>query len=223
MKFSFRLKKRLRAASICLLAFSAILLLAMVYCNSRVTAAATGRLFDQAGDVPSRPVALVLGCSPRLSNGRENYFFTFRMDAAAELYFQKRAKILLVSGDNRFHNYDEPTEMKKALVSRGIPEKNIVCDYAGRRTLDSVIRARNIFGQNRFIIVSQPFHNTRALYIAEKSGIDAVAYNARDIETRAALRTYLRETFARTKAVLDVEVFGLGPQLLGDPVSLPNL
>lgn len=223
MKFSPRFKKRFRVAIISLLSLAVALLLVMLYCNNRVTAAATDKLFNRAGDVPSRPVALVLGCSPKLSDGRENYFFTFRMDAAAELYFQKRAKILLVSGDNRFHNYDEPTEMKKALVSRGVPEKNIVCDYAGRRTLDSVIRAREIFGQNSFIIVSQPFHNTRALYIAGKNGIDAVGYNARDIETRAALRTYLRETLARTKAVLDVEIFNVGPQLLGEPVSLPDL
>jgi len=222
MKRLFLMRKPFRLALISCLLLAAILLAVLIVCNHLVTAASRGKLFDSAHDIPPAPVALVLGCNPRLSDGRDNLFFTFRMDAAAELFRQGKVKVLLVSGDNRFNNYDEPTEMKKALIARGVPEKNIVCDYAGRRTLDSVLRARDIFGQNRLAIVSQPFHNIRAIYIAERNGISAVGFNARDIETRAALKTYVRETFARTKAVLDVEILGLRPEILGNPVPIPE-
>jgi SanA protein len=128
--------------------------------------------------LPHRKVALVLGCSPKLRDGSTNYFFIFRMDAGAKLIKNGNVDYLLVSGDNRRRDYDEPTAMKEALIARGVAPDRIVCDYAGLTTLDSVVRAKAIFGQAEITIVSQRFHTERAIYLARAYGVDAIGYNA---------------------------------------------
>lgn len=198
----------------------ALVLVVLVACHVTVMRAASGRLFDAATAVPDQRVGLVLGCTKKLRGGWSNPFFTTRIRAAAELYRAGKASVLIVSGDNHHEGYDEPTDMKTALIEAGVPENKITCDYAGFRTLDSVVRAKKVFGQDRITIVSQPFHNERAIYLARCNGIDAIALNAQDVKFEWALKIYIREVFARVKAVLDVNVLHTQPHFLGEPVKV---
>jgi SanA protein len=181
---------------------------------------AEGRIYGDVSDIPRRPAALVLGCAKTLANGRSNLYFRYRIEAAAALYHAGRVDYLIVSGDNRHHGYDEPTDMRDALLAAGVPGDRIYRDYAGFRTLDSVVRAREIFGQRELTIVSQPFHNERALYIARGHGIDAIALNAADVARLGGLRTKVREHLARCRTVLDLKLLGTKPKFLGPAVPL---
>jgi SanA protein len=190
-------------------------------CEWWVARAAKGSCFDNTKVVPEAPVAVVLGTSPRLANGRANLFFLPRMEAAAALFKAGKVKALIVSGDNGTRGYDEPTEMKRVLVQMGVPESRIVCDYAGFRTLDSLVRAKEVFGQSRIIVVSQRFHNERAIYLAKAFGIEAHGFNAADVPVTVSIKTFLREKLACVKAVLDVNVLGTRPKFLGEKVAVP--
>ena len=186
-----------------------------------VLSASRDRVFTELTTaVTPAKTALVLGCAKALPDGRPNLYFLYRVDAAAQLYHAGIVRHLIVSGDNSRTDYDEPTDMKEALVTAGVAAEHIHCDYAGFRTLDSVVRAREIFQQDRFIIVSQEFHAQRAVYIARHHGIDAIGFAAKDVTTRAGLRTRVRENLARVKAVLDVHVLRTSPKFLGHPVPL---
>lgn len=189
--------------------------------EGRVVMVARGRCFDRVDDVPAAPVAVVLGTSTFAAGGRENPFFAKRMDAAFALWRSGRVRALIVSGDNGSRGYDEPSAMREALVRRGVPSERIVCDFAGFRTLDSVVRARDVFGQREVVFVSQRFHNERAVYLARAFGIEAWGFDAEDVPLARAVKTYVRERFARTKAVLDVHVFRTHPKFLGPPVRVP--
>ncbi len=194
---------------------------AMFGCEWWTARAATGRSFEAVEAVPSAPVAVVLGTSPRATDGRPNLFFLPRMEAAAALFKAGRVKALIVSGDNGTQGYDEPTEMKRALMQMGVPVEKIVCDYAGFRTLDSVVRAREVFGQQRVIFVSQRFHNARAIYLAQAFGMEAFGLDARDVPAALSVKTFLREKLACAKAVLDANVLGTKPKFLGEKVNVP--
>ena len=186
----------------------------------RVPRSAEGRLFDDAAAVPARRAALVLGCVRELPNGRPNQYFRLRVKAAVELFQAGRVEHLLVSGDNHRRGYDEPSDLKEALMAAGVPEDRVTCDYAGFRTLDSVVRAKEVFGLDSFVVVSQPFHNERAIFLARAKGIDAVGFNAGDVAGRDSLRTRLREHLARVAALLDVWVWHRQPRFLGPRVEL---
>ena len=181
-------------------AVAALLLLVITL---RVWTAGDDRLYDDAAAVPVRPTALVLGCPPRTAGGSPNLYFEHRMDAAAELYRAGKVGRILVSGDHRTPSYNEPRAMREALVARGVPEADIYADSAGLRTLDSVVRARAVFGADRVTIVSQEFHNRRAIYLADRFGVDAVGYNADDLERRLWSPLSLREAAARIRAFVD--------------------
>lgn len=191
-------------------------------CNFWVEQVAKKQLHTNIQEVPKHDVALVLGTVARLSNGYRNLFFEYRMNAAAELYKKGKVKHFILSGDNHSTGYDEPSDMKAALIKRGIPARAITLDYAGFRTLDSIVRAKEVFGQNKLIIVSQPFHNERALFIAHAKGIEAHAYNAKSVSRRYGFKIYVREYFARVKAVLDVYILGTKPKFLGkkEPIRI---
>lgn len=182
---------------------------------------AEGRHFDDVKAMPEAPVALVLGTAAHVAGGWSNYFFKYRMEAAAALFKAGKVKALIVSGDNGTYSYDEPTDMKLALIKLGVPTEKIVCDYAGFRTLDSVVRAKEVFGQQRVIFVSQRFHNARAIYLARAFGIEAYGMNAKDVPVALSVKTFLREKLACVKAVLDVNVLGTQPRFLGEKVSVP--
>ncbi len=174
----------------------------------------------KVAEVPNTKVAIVLGTSEFLKNGSTNMYFKFRIEAVVDLWQAGKIKYVLVSGDNSTKKYDEPTAMKEALVKRGIPASRIVLDYAGFRTLDSMVRAKEVFGQKKLIIVSQQFHVERALVIAKFKDIEAFGYNAVDVEAYSGFRTKLREYFARIKLWLDL-LLGVDPKYLGDPVPIP--
>lgn len=200
---------------------AAVVLAAIFGCEWWISRAAKGRCFDEADQVPEAPVAVVLGACPRLADGRANLFFLPRLESAAALFKAGRVKALIVSGDNGTRGYDEPTEMKRLLVQMGVPEARIVCDYAGFRTLDSVVRAKEVFGQTRVVFVSQRFHNERAIYLARTAGMEAHGLNAQDVSVAIAPKTFLRERLACVKAVLDVTVLGTQPKFLGEKIAVP--
>lgn len=193
-----------------------------VVAHANITAiwASRGRLFDDPAAVPKTRVALVFGTTPMVS-GRENLYFRYRIDAAAEIWEAGKVDTIIVSGDNRTHFYNEPRDMRRALIARGVPGDRIASDYAGLRTLDSVVRAKEIFGADSLLFISQRFQNERALYLAKAHGIDAFGYNARDVGAQAGFKTRLREVGARVKMWLDVRFLNTRPRHLGDPVDLP--
>ncbi len=181
---------------------------------------ARGKTYDRVEDVPPRICGLVLGTTPKVGT-QDNLFFKSRMKAAADLIKASKVQFLIVSGDNSRNGYDEPSEMKAALIALGVPANRIYCDYAGFRTLDSVVRARRIFGQVEFTIISQKYHNERALYIAQRHGLpDCVAYNAPDVAAEKMLKQYVRELGARVMAILDVEFLKTEPKFLGKTVYI---
>lgn len=179
------------------------------------------KVYENVAETPHNRVGLVLGTSPYARNGGPNYYFTYRIDACVALYNAGKIDRILVSGDNHVKTYDEPQYMKNALIERGIPASAIVLDYAGFRTWDSVIRAKKVFGQSKFTIISQGYHNERAVFIARCKGIEAIGFNAKDIKRT---RTYiyfgfLRESLARCKMFLDL-IINRQPKFLGDPIEV---
>jgi len=177
-------------------------------------------LYTDLAKLPNHRVALVLGTSHRISNGTPNPFFEKRMDTAAELYKMGKIDQFILSGDNSTKFYNEPLEMRKALIKRGVPASVITLDYAGLRTLDSVVRSKEIFGQNKITIITQPFHSYRALFISHFYGIDAVAMVAGEPDYDYSIKVRIREYFARTKAVLDLYIFKTSPRFLGQKEEL---
>ncbi len=192
---------------------------ALFFSNRAIERVAEGKTYTRVQEVPARSVALVLGTTSKVF-GRPNLFYTARIDAAWELYRAGKVKHILVSGDNSTKYYNEPDQMKEDLMEKGVPENRITPDYAGLRTLDSVVRANKVFGQNRFVIVSQCFHGERGVYLATHHGIEAIAFCAADVEGAAGTRTYLREYLARMKAIIDVWILQKQPKHLGDKVEI---
>lgn len=179
----------------------------------------SGKLYDNADTIPKNKVGLLLGTSKYVSTGHINLYYKYRIEAAAELYKANKINYILISGDNSTKAYNEPTTMLKDLIAMGIPKESIYLDYAGFRTFDSVVRSKEIFGQQSITIISQPFHNKRALFIAQQKGIKAVAYNAQKVNTHYGFKTNLREIFARSKMVLDF-IFGVEPKFLGEKITI---
>lgn len=181
---------------------------------------AKGRLFADVSKIPAREVALLLGCSKTLANGQSNAYFSYRIAAASDLYNTGKIKRIIVSGDNSRKGYDESTNMKDALMAGGVKEEHIVCDFAGFSTLDSVVRSKAIFQQSQLTIISQDFHNERAIFIAQSSGIDAIGFNAQNVATYGGFLTRVRERLARVKAMLDVYVFQTRPKFFGPVIQI---
>ena len=194
-----------------------------LYCNWNIHRNTKGFLYSSGRDVPEMKTILLLGTSRYRKGGGQNPYFTYRIDAAAELYRRGKAEYILASGDNSRVWYNEPKEMKDELIRRGVPEVAIYMDFAGFRTLDSVVRSKEVFGIEESIIVTQEFHGKRAVYIARHYGIDAVGFNAGDVGFSYGFKTRFREFFARVKAYIDVHITGTGPKFLGEKVEIPDL
>ncbi|HCN49000.1 MAG TPA: hypothetical protein DIT10_07890 [Chryseobacterium sp.] len=171
-------------------------------------------------EVPKAKTALLLGTGKTLSNGMPNAYFDNRIKAATDLYKSGKVQYIIVSGDNSSKDYNEPEDMQAALVEQGIPQDKIILDHAGFRTLDSVVRAKDIFGQTELIIISQKFHNERAVFLARKNGMNAFGYNAEDVNKYAGLKTNLREYFAKAKVYWDL-LFGVEPKFGGEKIVIP--
>lgn len=176
-------------------------------------------IYTNINELPKNKVGLLLGTSKYMSKGGINLYYAYRIDAAIALFKAGKIEFILISGDNSHISYNEPDTFKRDLVKRGIPEDKIILDYAGFRTLDSVVRAKKVFGQNSITIISQKFHNERAIYLAENYGINAVAFNAKDVGRRYGLKTNAREYLARAKASIDV-IFNVQPKFLGEKIKI---
>lgn len=197
-----------------------VLLLLFVLATNLWVIGTTKSLIHYNNHLPKNDVALVLGTSRWTQDGRPNRFFVERMNAAAILYRINNVKHILVSGDNRTKHYNEPREMLNALGDLNVPEQDISLDFAGFRTLDSVIRAKEVFGQDAITIVTQEFHCYRSLFIANHFDINAVAYSADD-GGPVGLNLAIREILARSFAVIDLYILGRKPKFLGEKIILP--
>jgi len=184
--------------------------------DSYISGVAKDRIYTNTNNIPARSVALVLGTAKYIRKGKINYFYKYRIDATVKLYKEGKIKAILVSGDNSTRYYNEPKTMRSDLIKQGIPKDKIYLDFAGFRTLDSIMRAKEIFDINKVTIVTQKFHLERAIFLAQENGIDAIGYEAKSLpNTKAALRMMLREYFARTKAFLDIYVLHTTPKFFG--------
>lgn len=171
-------------------------------------------------DIPETKTALLLGTSKNLNNGSPNAYFHNRIKATADLYKSGKIQYIIVSGDNSTKDYNEPEDMQLALMKYGIPQDHIFLDFAGFRTLDSVVRAKEIFGQQKIVIISQKFHNERAVFLAKQNGIEAFGYNAEDVNKYAGFKTNMREYLAKAKAYLDL-LLGIEPKFGGEKILIP--
>ncbi|WP_394330178.1 SanA/YdcF family protein [Kaistella palustris] len=182
----------------------------MIMANIWVFALTNGRTFTKISKIPPRETALVLGTSPKMRSGISNPYFTSRMDATALLYHHGKIKKIIVSGE-KSRGYDEPSAMKKYLVyQEGVPENIITEDPKGFKTQASISNCKKIYKANDVIIVSQGFHNLRALFYARNNNINALGFDAQDVlSNQSYYRNQSREFLARVYAVifyiLDIE------------------
>lgn len=165
---------------------------------------ARAHVFDVAG-VPAAPVVLVLGAQVG-PDGRPAPFLAARLAVAKELFDAGKARVVLVSGDHRRWEYDEPGAMRRWLVDRGVPAEKVVQDHAGFDTYDSCLRASRVFGVRRVIVVTQSFHVERAVTLCRQVGLDAVGVGDDSVSRfgRAWRWGSFRERLAAVKAVYDV-------------------
>jgi SanA protein len=194
----------------------------IIAANVWVVTSTQSRVLTDYQLLPDSSVALVLGTSHRLVSGGPNPFFENRINTAAKLYRDGKVIHFILSGDNRTPYYNEPMVMKKSLMRLGVPESAITLDYAGLRTLDSIVRCKEIFGQEKIVIITQTFHSFRALFISDYYNIDALVLAADEPTGDKAVKVLFREYLARTKAILDLYVLGTAPRHLGvkEPIQL---
>jgi len=177
------------------------------------------RIYRELQTIPHNKVGLVLGTARHQVGGGINPYYQSRIDATIELFKAGKISYVLVSGDNGSVYYNEPNTIKKDLVAGGIPENKIYLDYAGFRTLDSMVRARIVFGLDSVTVISQEFHTERALFIASKKDLYAIGYSARDVGGSRGFKVQLREYFARVKVFLDL-IFNTQPRFYGKRIEI---
>jgi len=212
-------RRALKWAALTGLVLGVLCLLLIFYADFRIDSRTRGLVYDRPEDIPDNEVGLVLGTSKYRRTGQPNPFFDHRISAALELYRKGKIRKLVISGDNRRKTYNEPRDMRDALVKKGMPEDDIFLDYAGFRTYDSVFRMKEIFGQSRFTVISQEFHNRRAIYIAGALGLTAVGFNAADVGGLSGLKIHARELLARVNALMDIYL-KKRPKFLGEKVPI---
>lgn len=211
-----RLKKFVLTLLICAIVIS----ISLWFSHSHIARFSAPYLFTSADAIPSNNVGLVLGTSKQSRYGGANAFFYKRILAAAQLYHSGKVKKLIVSGDNRFNDYNEPKDMREALIRHGVPDSCIISDFAGLRTFDSMIRCKHIFGQDSVTVISQRFHNERAIYIARHSGMHCVGFNAPDVMTSRSFLVSIREYFSRFKCLLDIHILGTRARHYGEKINI---
>ncbi|MGB5428858.1 SanA/YdcF family protein [Eudoraea sp.] len=216
MKISIKRKYRFLLAVVILLS-----ILVVVVSNFTIEISARGKTFSDLdmASMPKNKVGLVLGTSRMLVEGGINPYYAHRIDATIALYKAGKIEFVLVSGDNGTIYYNEPTTIKKDLVEGGIPTDKIFLDYAGFRTLDSMVRAKFIFGLDSVTVISQKFHNERAIYLAEKKGLKAIGFNAEGISGKQGLKVQFREYFARVKVFIDL-LLNTQPRFYGEKIEI---
>lgn len=191
----------------------------ILLCDALIEASTRGRLYEQADAIPYNKVGMVLGTARHRPEGGINPYYQYRIDATLALYKAGKISYVLVSGDNGSIYYNEPNTIKKDLVAGGIPEDKIFLDYAGFRTLDSVMRAKIIFGLDSVTVISQEFHNERALFLADRKDLYAIGFNAGDLGGSQGIKVHLREYPARVKVFLDL-LFNTQPRFYGNRIEI---
>ena len=193
---------------------------ATVFATDRwVTGSTRKQLYSDVQQIPHNKVGLLLGTAKFLKDGWINYYYQYRIDAAVALFQAGKIDFILISGDNGTEHYNEPETMQADLIARGIPKEKIFLDYAGFRTLDSILRCREVFGESKVTVISQPFHNQRAIFIANHKEVAAIGFNARDVNRYGGLRTQAREKLARVKMLLDL-VFDKQAKFYGEKIKI---
>lgn len=193
----------------------------VVILNMTISQQSQSDIYNNIEKIPAKKAALVLGTAKYMVGGGKNYFYTYRIRAAAELFKAGKVKAIVVSGDHSTKYYNETSKMQQDLMNAGVPKKYITLDPLGLRTLDSLLRAEAIFDLKDYIIVSQKFHLERALFIAKAKGQKAIGFMAKDIHgTTAAYRMKAREYLARAKAFLDVYILDTKPKFDGKKVKV---
>lgn len=191
----------------------------LVLANLTITQSVKGKTFNEVSKIPSNKVGLVLGTAKMLVDGGANPYYTNRIQATIALYSAGKISFVLVSGDNGSIYYNEPNTIKKDLVNGGIPAEKIFLDYAGFRTLDSMVRAKYIFGLESVTVISQEFHNERAIYLADKKRLKAIGFNAKGISGKEGIKVQFREYFARVKVFIDL-ILNTQPRFYGERVEI---
>ena len=191
----------------------------IIFADNIIKLASKNFLYTDIVKIPENKAGLVLGTSKYLSKGQINFYYQYRIDATVELYKAGKIKHIVVSGDNSRKTYDEPTQMKADLIAAGVPANVIYLDYAGFRTWDSVVRMKEIFSQDSFTIISQRFHNERAIYLAHRYKLNVIAFNAKDVDKYFGFKTNQREKFARVKVFVDFFT-NKQPKFLGKKIEI---
>jgi SanA protein len=213
-----RRASRLRWLALAAAALPATLIALLIAADLLVSVSVATDVADSIESAPVTPVALILGTA-RTHRGRPNRFYHARMETAAALFHSGKVRGILVSGDNSTRYYNEPVAMQKDLMALGVPPEFITLDYAGFRTLDSMVRAKEVFGLDRILVVSQRFHAERAIFLARHFGLDATGVAAADPDDRGLMKVRAREVLARFVAVIDLAT-GRGPKFLGVPETV---
>lgn len=197
-----------------------VIILIIVITNIWIILATSGRVYEDINDIPERKVAIVLGTSKSLISGKDNPYFDGRIKMAAELYRKAKVKHFIVSGDNSEKYYNEPKDMRDALIRLGVPYTAITLDYAGFRTLDSIVRCKKVFDQEEIIIVTQKFHSYRAVFIGSHYDINSIAAGTKDLPLSYSFKVLIREVFARTLTIADLYILRKDPKFLGPKEDL---
>jgi len=202
-----------------LLSLVVLFVIVLFLCDYAIDYATKYKTYTSTEKIPKNSVGIILGTAKKLTNGLPNAYYANRIKATVTLFNAQKIDFILVSGDNGSIYYNEPKTIKKDLVTAGIPEEKIFLDYAGFRTLDSMVRAKHIFGLDSATIISQEFHNDRAIYIAQKKGLNAIGFNAKDVSGANGLKVKVREYFARVKVFLDL-LTNKQPKFYGEKVEI---
>lgn len=185
-----------------------IIVVAVLSCYIVVSINADGKIYNTVEDIPYNKVGLLLGTSPVTPQGEHNYYFDNRIQATAELYHNGRISRIIASGGDyseRENGCNELTAMRDSLMAYGVPDSVITLDYQGLRTLNSIVKAKTIYGLDSITIISQKYHNERAIWLAEHYGLYAIAYNAPTPDiTNKRIKNISRELLARAKMFLDI-------------------
>lgn len=176
-------------------------------------------IYEDVASLPHRQVGVVLGTAKYYRTGVYNQYYLYRIQGALNAYNSGKINYLLLSGDNAMSSYNEPVTMRRDLIREGVDPQDIVLDYAGFRTLDSIVRTRKVFDTNDFIIITQRFHCERALFIAQHLGIQAQCYAVSSPKNMLSVR--LREVAARLGALADLYLMKREPRFLGPLVPIP--
>lgn len=202
-----------------LIAFASLILISLILSNAVINSFATDKTYSSLSEIPKNKVGMILGTAKNIKGGGSNPYYVYRLNAIVSLFKAKKIEFILVSGDNGSIYYNEPTTIKNDLVAAGVPSDKIILDYAGFRTLDSMVRAKEVFGLDEVTVVSQKFHNERAIYLAHKNGLNAVGFNAQDVSLESGFKIQVREYFARVKVFIDL-LLNTRPKFSGDKIRI---